>query len=103
MVGRSMSENTEPQASEPQNRQSEIAVEEFERFPRGYVQSRLPGGLRRHVGTSESVQNVLCVATREYARFRGSNELQYRGWWKRIAHHKMIDKVLRYQLEGSSR
>jgi RNA polymerase sigma factor (sigma-70 family) len=92
-----MSQNQESRTAECHARGDDLAIEDFEQFLRDYVRSRLPAGLRRHAGTSDVVQSVLCAATREFSTFRGSTKTQFRGWLLRIAHHKMVDKLRKYR------
>lgn len=62
-----------------------------------YVESRLPRRLRRHLGVSDVVQSVCCVAHARAGQFVGSTPNEYRGWLIRIAENKIVDSLRRYR------
>jgi RNA polymerase sigma factor (sigma-70 family) len=72
-------------------------VYSFEWFLRRYVESRFPASLRRHLGVSDIVQSVFCIVAPRLHQFRGSTELEFRGWLIRIAERKILDGLRRYR------
>lgn len=67
------------------------------RFVTAYVESRLPRGVRRFLGVSDIVQSVFCMAETRGHQFRGSTEMEYRGWLIQIAKNKIVDSLRRHQ------
>jgi RNA polymerase sigma factor (sigma-70 family) len=72
-------------------------VYSFEWFLRRYVESRLPKSLRRNLGVSDIIQSIFCLVAPRLSQFRGSSELEFRGWLIRIAERKIIDGLRRYR------
>lgn len=73
------------------------SVYSFEWFLKQYVESRFPAALRRHLGVSDIVQSIFCVATLRNHQFRGNSEIEFRGWLMRIAERKIMDGLRRYR------
>lgn len=69
----------------------------YEWFLRAYVESRFPKSLRRHLGVSDIVQSIFCVVAPRMHQFRGTSDLEFRGWLMRIAERKILDGLRRYR------
>ena len=76
---------------------TDLNAEGFQHVVAAYVESRLPRRLRRHVGVSDVVQSVCCVAHARAGQFVGSSPSEYRGWLIRIAENKIVDSLRRYR------
>lgn len=76
---------------------SSSQLPDYHDFLLNYVESRMPKRLRRHVGVSDIVQSVFCVAGIKLTQFRGSTDLEFRGWLIRIAERKMLDAMRRHR------
>lgn len=92
-----MIESPRSNRSEPLADQDIPCVYSFEWFLRRYVESRLPASLRRNLGVSDIVQSVFCIVAPRRFQFRGSSELEFRGWLVRIAERKILDGLRRYR------
>ena len=72
-------------------------VYSFEWFLRQYVGSRFPAALKRHVSVSDIVQSIFCLVVPKMHQYRGSSEIEFRGWLMRIAERKILDSLRRYR------
>ena len=73
-------------------------VYSFEWFLRQYVGSRFPASLKRHISVSDIVQSIFCLVVPRMHQYRGSSEIEFRGWLMRIAERKILDSIRRYRL-----
>ncbi|MGB7325541.1 MAG: sigma-70 family RNA polymerase sigma factor [Rubripirellula sp.] len=71
---------------------------ECQDFLLAFVNSKLPAGLRRYVGASDIVQNVMFAATTQRDRFQGTTEEEFQAWLLRIAQGKIVDGVRKFRV-----
>ena len=71
-------------------------------FLLAFVNSKLPSGVRRHLGASDIVQSVLFIVSQKHATFRGDSEAEFRAWIFQIARRKIIDGIRRYRSRSST-
>lgn len=77
-------------------------IDACQAFLTDFVSSRLPAGIRRHLGASDIVQSVLFVITDREQTFRGESELEFRAWIQQIARRKIIDGIRRYRAKTAT-
>jgi RNA polymerase sigma-70 factor (ECF subfamily) len=77
-------------------------IDACQAFLTDFVSSRLPAGIRRHLGASDIVQSVLFVISDREEAFRGGSELEFRAWIRQIARRKIIDGIRRYREKSAT-
>ncbi len=65
-------------------------------FLRAFIDSNLPQQLRRFVGASDVLQDVLFAASNHSEAFHGKTSAEYHAWLRRIARNKILDHVRHY-------
>jgi RNA polymerase sigma-70 factor (ECF subfamily) len=65
-------------------------------FLRAFIDSNMPQQLRRFVGASDVLQDVLFAASNHTEAFHGKTSAEYHAWLRRIARNKILDHVRHY-------
>jgi len=84
----------------PEHWDSVARVEELSKnhsFLVAFVNSKLPGNVRRQFGASDVVQSVLFSASQNAHAFLGTSEREFLSWIFEIARNRIIDGIRRFQ------